>query len=217
MMRKKSPIDVRLPEGDGSARSKLYRFATVLACMGIVVFASLAAFRYFSPQQSTQGEAGEIRLILESQRLLEGQDAKVKAYSTCGNFTISADGKTVCAGSSGQEFSFPLPAGNHSITASGGNCSVSVPLQVIARECQDGQAQDCARNGCPGKRTCLEGSWSSCALPERKCAPGARIGCAYNSCSFGYATCDKCGSGFGPCLPDGQSAPLTGNSISSCD
>ncbi|MFA6489444.1 MAG: hypothetical protein WCT52_02075 [Candidatus Micrarchaeia archaeon] len=213
-MRSKPPINVSLPEDDGSAKSRLYVVATVLACAGIVLFASLAAFRYFSPSQPLQEEAGEIRLIVESRLLLEGQDAKFKAYSTCGNFTISADGNEICEGTSGQEFSFALPAGNHSITASGGNCTVSVPVQVVRPECLDGEIKSCERDGCAGKSTCFNGGWGGCVLPSKKCAPGTRIGCAYNSCSFGYATCDKCGTGFGPCLPDGQASPLTGNSLS---
>ena len=214
-MRKKSPIDVSLPHDDGSNRSKLYKAAALLACLAIVLFASIAAFRYFSPQPEAAQGTGEIRLIVEPQRLVEGQNASVTAYSTCGNFTISADGRKICDASSGQQLSIPLPAGNYSISAANANCSASAPLQVVARVCQDGQEQGCTKNGCPGTQACSGGSWSGCELPERKCMPGVKIGCAYNSCSFGYTTCDKCGAGFGPCLPEGQSAaPLNGNSLS---
>ena len=216
-MHSKKPIDISLPEDDGSSRSRLYQAATLLACIGIVVFVSLAAFRFFSQPASPPQAGGEISLIVESQNLVEGQPAVVKAYSTCGNFTLSADGQEICAGTSGQVFSLPLAAGNHSVTAAGGNCSVSVPVQVASgskKECNDGQTQACKLNGCSGTRTCFGGIWDVCQLPYRKCMPGARIGCALNSCSFGYSTCDKCGAGWGPCLPAGQASPLTGNSIS---
>lgn len=59
----------------------------------------------------------------------------------------------------------------------------------------------CAISGCPGNRTCGNGFYSDCVLPRKICVPGSQVGCSTDSCKFGYATCNPCGTGYGQCLP----------------
>lgn len=208
------PIDISFPDSKRQLPSPWH----VLASLAIILLAA-ATFALFwllptIALMQRAPPAGEISVAPSSQTIAEGESAKVTAYSTCGNFTVLANGVKVDSGSSGQEISLSLPAGNHLITVQNGNCSASATLEVVRKQCDDGAVVGCSKDGCPGKKTCYGGIWGGCDLPQRKCTPGGKVACAYNSCSFGYATCDKCGTSLGPCLPDGQAAPLNGNSLS---
>jgi len=64
-------------------------------------------------------------------------------------------------------------------------------------ECKENLTQICTVDGCEGYKTCRGGKWTPC-IYEKKCTPGMRIGCHYDSCSYGMKTCDRCGD-WGPC------------------
>jgi hypothetical protein len=71
---------------------------------------------------------------------------------------------------------------------------------VQAAQCADGQIRPCGQSdGCPGTQTCVGGRWGYCAPPTRICQPGERVSCSSNSCSFGLAQCNACGTGWLEC------------------
>ena len=73
--------------------------------------------------------------------------------------------------------------------------------QMSIPSCNNGQAQPCEISGCIGNQTCRNGFYSDCALPRKICVPFSKIGCSSDSCKFGYAICNPCGTGYGVCLP----------------
>ncbi len=73
------------------------------------------------------------------------------------------------------------------------------PLEENLAGCMPGQARGCTVGNCSGTSLCLEGgTWSGCRW-EHVCAPGARIPCLKDGCSYAYRDCNACGSGYGDC------------------
>lgn len=171
-----------------------------------IIAASIPIFLFF--YQGNQGSTiqGEIAIYPPFQKVPEGVPVSFSVYSTCGDFSFFEGGKKIAEGKSGQKFSFSLPAGTHLLEAKNPECSASATAIVVEKECEDGQVAPCEKDGCPGNKTCYGGIWGSCSLPPKKCVPGSKIGCSYDSCSFGYMTCNECGTGFGPCLIEGVPA-----------
>lgn len=80
---------------------------------------------------------------------------------------------------------------------------ISAKGQNAEGECSGDEFISCkmAEGGCTGKKYCVSGKFGECARELQVCQPGARLRCSLNSCSFGEAICNECGSGWGECLP----------------
>jgi|GEM_PF-917603 len=205
-------------QGNNQPRQN-FALPIIAAFLALFVLAALAfVLFYHLPSPVPQQRAvGEITLVPAFQKVSEGQSVKFTAYSSCGEFSVSGGAQETPSSGLGKEFSIPLPIGSHTIIAANKDCNASAQVEVVRRECGAGETQSCEESGCAGTRSCeASGIWGECSLPPRKCTPGARIGCAFNACSFGYTTCNKCGTGFGECIPEGKqgSEPLNANSAS---
>ena len=146
---------------------------------------------------------------------MENSTVRITALSSCGAFSTFLDGAKQQQGVQEAEVAISPPPGSHVFEARNGNCSDSVGFSVVAPECSDGQVRQCISDGCAGNETCFGGNWGGCALPWKICSPGQEIGCSLDGCHFGYSVCNRCGSGFGPCMPENgtnASAGCTGNS-----
>ncbi|MDE1798134.1 MAG: hypothetical protein KGH63_01880, partial [Candidatus Micrarchaeota archaeon] len=55
--------------------------------------------------------------------------------------------------------------------------------------------------GCPGTQACENSRWGECAPLPPICQPGARVPCSSNTCAFGLAQCNACGTGWLECRP----------------
>ncbi len=209
----RKPIDLKLPAKKEGGHSPFHFIAPFAAAVVLCALAALIVFPFFFSSSALRTppapSQGGIEIYVQPQQVYEGQEVKFKAYSSCGNFTVFADGKQSAGGVSGQEFSLALPAGNHSIAIWNADCNATAVVQVIRPACESGAAKACMAGGCAGTRNCIGGAWGDCELPASKCSPWEKIGCAYDSCSFGYSTCNKCGTAWGPCLPEGAAGNAT--------
>jgi hypothetical protein len=172
----------------------------LLACIAILVAYSFLPKIGAGPDSDGQG--GEISLHLSGWPLVEGNNATLRAFSTCGPFGVSLDGAGLGSGEAAFSAQFPLEAGGHAFTASGSGCNSTLAFIVQPRECSGNATEGCSRGGCAGSRQCTNGVFSDCELRRKICVPGERMGCSTDACAFGYATCNPCGTGFGGCLPD---------------
>ena len=66
-------------------------------------------------------------------------------------------------------------------------------------ECSEGKTKECMRGPCEGIQTCINGTWSKCAV-EVICTPGTKTPCVSNHCSSAYKICNDCGTGYGECI-----------------
>jgi hypothetical protein len=187
--------------------------AAALLFIAVAAFAvAIAVFSFFSPPLPA---ANEVRLdiFLENgPSVPEGTAVKLATVSSCGPFGIYVDGAEHGRYDQSAKTSLSLAAGQHLFEAKNANCSASVSFRVEKTECGEGDSQACVVGKCNGTRTCYGGRWGGCIQPKKVCPPGQRMGCSVDGCNFGYAFCNECGSGFGPCLPANASGEsCTGN------
>ncbi len=65
--------------------------------------------------------------------------------------------------------------------------------------CNDKESETCVReDGCIGHKDCYNGHWTECIV-EQICKPNRTVLCQFNSCSFGFRTCNACGTAWGEC------------------
>ena len=183
----------------------------------LVCAAILAVYSFLPRLDAGAGDGqqgGAISLSIAGGPLVDGNNATLRAVSTCGAFDVLLDGQEFGKGALALNAHMALKEGNHTANAYGNGCNSTLAFAVTARECAGDRTEACARDGCSGTRQCIEGRLSSCALPKKICSPGEKIGCTTNGCAFGYATCNQCGTGFGKCLPglggSNSSAPCSG-------
>lgn len=174
----------------------------------LLVCTAILVAHYFlqaaGPGVGDGSQGGKISLFLDGAPPISGSTATLRAISTCGAFNVSLDGDAF--GSGGALFSQPflLEGGSHSFFAQGTGCNSTLSFRVALRECFGNETGACEEGGCTGTHTCEGGVFSPCSLPRKICSPGQKIGCSTNGCSFGYAACNQCGTGFGKCLPDAE-------------
>ena len=141
--------------------------------------------------------------------MVSGNTATIRAVSTCGAFDVLLDGVEFGNGTPLLSEPFLLEEGSHVFVAQGKGCNSTLAFSVLARECDGNETLECEKSGCPGARKCIGGMFSDCALPKKVCYPGEKVGCSTNGCSFGYITCNQCGTGFGICTADSQKENVT--------
>jgi len=184
----------------------------------LVCAAILAAYSFLPKPAAEAPSGGEISLSLQGRPLVAGSTAALRAVSTCGAFEVLLDGAVFGNGTPLLSKPFLLEEGAHSFFAQGKDCNSTLAFTVLARECYGNETQTCEKNGCAGARKCAGGIFSECALPERICYPGERVGCSTDSCSFGYMICNPCGTSFGKCAPGTASSNnATCSGASSCN
>jgi len=192
-------------EADGINAANLFSAGALLLA---VVFSALflAGNGFFLGPAQMKDDSGTIEIFLEGIPLIEGENATARAYSSCGSFSLYLDGQGIGRGESHAQGFFVATEGRHTIEAKGEKCNASLAFIAEKRECLLGQEINCGEGECEGKKTCEGGRWGRCVLPKKVCLPGSRAGCNLDGCKFGYSTCNKCGSGFGPCLPKDNSS-----------
>ncbi|MCX8198290.1 MAG: hypothetical protein N3F07_03835 [Candidatus Micrarchaeota archaeon] len=167
--------------------------------LAFALAAAMASLLYFLAKPKP-GFQGEIMLSVKPQLASEQQLVFIKAASSCGNFTLYLDGKPLASGER-IEKQIVAEAGRHVVSANNSICGASSVLEVLKKECEEGEVAQCSKDGCPGESVCENGRLSECALPKKICVPGQKVGCPVDECRFGYMECNHCGTGFGPCLP----------------
>jgi len=167
----------------------------------LVCAAILAAYSFFPKTGAETPSDGSISLSLQGGPLVSGNTATLRAISTCGAFDVLLDGFEFGGGSPLLSRQFLLEDGRHSFFAQGKYCNATLEFIALPRECEANETKECEKSGCAGTRKCEGGIFSECALPERICYPGEKVGCSTNSCSFGYMICNSCGTSFGKCGP----------------
>ena len=214
-MARKKPLEVGKPvalEPEGRAHPYLQ---LAVAALAIIVFFILFTQIYPILASRDGGQQGEIAVLLQPERILEGEGATAKAFSSCGSFALYLDGSKISEGESKAEAAISPAAGGHLLEAKNEKCSSSLPFSVLKKECAEGQVKECGEGNCTGNQTCRRGLWGGCELQRKVCVPGQKIGCGLDGCHFGYAACNDCGNAFGPCLPvENANGPLTANSAS---
>jgi len=176
----------------------------------LLVCAAILAVYFLLPQAGNYApQGGEISLSIEGRPLVSGNTVALRAVSTCGEFDVSLDKAGFGNGTATLSQPFLLEEGNHTFFAQGNGCNSTLAFKVAARECEGNQTMECEMNNCTGARKCTGGVFSSCTLPKKICSPGERVGCSTDGCSFGYITCNQCGTGFGKCTADSKNGNAT--------
>ena len=190
-----------------------FLFSALLVC------AAILAVHHFLPTQGggTLQRDGAISLSLYGRPLVSGNTATLRAVSTCGTFDVSLDGAVFGNGEPLLSTPFLLEEGSHSFSAQGKDCNSTLVFTVLARECTGNETKECEKNDCPGVRKCAGGIFSECSLPKKVCSPGEKLGCSTNGCSFGYMTCNPCGTGFSVCAANSQNKNETCVGKQSCN
>ncbi|MFA6214106.1 MAG: hypothetical protein WC717_02395 [Candidatus Micrarchaeia archaeon] len=175
----------------------------------LLVCAAIAVAYYFLPSLGATGLEGQAGSVISlelsgRQPYVAGRMASARAISSCGAFVLSLDGKKIGEGGAYASVPVELEQGSHALLAQGNGCSASMPFSVLPRECLGNETMECSAGGCPGTRKCDDGAFSPCMLPKKVCWPGEEIGCSTDGCSFGHATCNRCGTAFGRCAPDSE-------------
>lgn len=173
----------------------LAAFLLVVLCT--ILFFRQEAFLF----KGGEGDSGTIELFFDDSSVIEGENLTVRAYSSCGGFSIYLDERAIAEGESYAKAAFLTQVGTHLLVAKNNRCNISLSFHVENRECISGQEKPCFEGGCEGKNECEGGRWGRCILPKKICQPGTKSGCNLDGCKFGYSTCNSCGSAFGPCLP----------------
>ncbi|MCX8197230.1 MAG: hypothetical protein N3G80_02860 [Candidatus Micrarchaeota archaeon] len=168
----------------------MMRYAILLAA----IFAAFAIFSFLPKADKSYGKID----ILAS---VEIDKAEIAFFSSCDDFEIFVDGKSYGNYSSGTKMNLTLEEGKHIISAKNQQCSSSISVEAYKRECEEKSSRECFVGNCSGTQKCSAGKWGECILPKKICVPGQKVGCSLNSCSFGYRTCNECGTEFGPCMP----------------
>ena len=207
-MAKNKPLDVGR---DSSASAPARRGPGLAAALLLMLLALLALALFILLQPSSKLSSDNITIYLQGSRpFLQGGTAMVQAFSTCGRFSLLLDGKEISYGNSDAKAVLPLTSGSHTLEAKNSQCSAQENFTVLVPECNGADTKPCLMGNCPGTQACSGGFYGECTQPPLACNPGDKVGCSVDGCRFGYATCNDCGSGFGPCLPRGN-ASSTGN------
>ncbi len=185
----------------------------VLAAVLVMLVSAYVAYQTFlAKPPAAQAIERKIEIFSDAKTpLLEGAATTAKAYSSCGSFAIYLDGKKIADGGARAEATVRAPVGKHIIEAKNPECESRLEFVVEKKECEGNETLSCWIGNCSGTQICAGGVFAGC-VPQRKvCVPGENIGCTLNACKFGYATCNACGTAFGPCLPS------SGNPNASCN
>ncbi|MEM2137469.1 MAG: hypothetical protein QW568_00075 [Candidatus Anstonellaceae archaeon] len=177
----------------------------VLLSLAVIVAAVGAVYFFLIPKEPPAQYGAKLEIYPSfSRELLEGKAASAKFFSSCGAFTVYLDGQRL--GDYEQRAEVPISAGigNHTLEAKNQQCGEKFEFEVKAAECNDGEVRECGSDSCPGKQECAGGFFGSCQTPKKVCVPGQKVGCSSSACSFGYKTCNQCGTEYGPCTPDGS-------------
>lgn len=213
MTRKK--LELHLEDAAGEPAGETGFPWKIAASALIVLLAVFLMYYFFATILVPAAQpAEEIQLSVSlSAPLVEGMPVSVRAFSTCGQFTLYLDGQLLA---SGERVAQPVSAkaGRHRLLAQNAKCNASAQFETLARECAEGEKKACMKDGCGGTALCENGRFSPCVLPPQACLPGQRVGCPLDGCSFGYRTCNSCGTGYGPCRPPGAPAQGGCNSTS---
>lgn len=210
---KKQPLDVHMDAPEGNGRQKPFPLPVAALFAAIVAVGALAIFIAYSQPPSVPGES--IGLSLAGTRpFVAGGTATASAFSSCGEFVLLLDGTAISSGA-GAGVQLPLVAGTHTLEAKNARCESNLSFLVAVRECIGNQTRSCAAGACLGTQECAGGIYGECIIPPRICTPGVRIGCSLDGCHFGYAACNGCGNGFGPCLPRDSNTSAAGGNCSS--
>lgn len=210
-MPKEKAIDLRLPSFDNGGKKPGQPLLSAASLL--VLLAAVFLIAIYFPQQKGSGEgAGAIEVFIDSAPLVENSPISIRAFSSCGDFSLYLDGKELGAGPARISASVYADAGMHLLVAKNGKCAASKEFSVAKKECEGNQTRPCQEGICTGTQTCIGGAFAQCILPPRVCVPGQAVGCSVDSCLFGYRTCNPCGTAFGPCLPRGE----TGANETSC-
>ena len=175
----------------------------------LVCAAILAAYFFLPNSEAETLQGGAISISLDGGPPVSGNTATLRAVSTCGAFIVSLDGAWFGNGEPLLSLPFLLEEGSHTFFAQGKGCNSTLAFNVLARECAGNETKECEKNDCPGARRCAGGIFSECILPKKVCYPGEKVGCSINGCSFGYITCNQCGTSFGKCAADSKKENAT--------
>ena len=195
----RKPIELRLPRKKAAPTSPLKLYLSIL-----IIFTVVCAGAYYlsqKPSDQTNAEP-ELNLYLQaSQPYYAGQPASISAYSSCGAFDVSLDGKKIASSENRAQQNLILPYGAHILEAKSSRCSKSFSFTVLQKECSGNESAGCFIGECGGTRECSNGFFGPCSLPKKICVPGLQIGCSVDGCKFGKTACNACGTGFGACEP----------------
>lgn len=179
-----------------------------------LIIAFLVFFAFLLQQPAPQAAHGSVELFLDARLpVIEGSSYNVRAFSSCGPVEISLDGQQIASGGARAEAEISPSAGSHALVAASGPCRDSVEFTAFEKQCEGGESQACIVSGCGGSRQCLGGIWGQCVLPKKICKAGDRVGCSLDACSFGYATCNECGTGYSPCKADPLEPQTSGSLV----
>ena len=198
----KKPINIRPEEDAIGKREKETRIGAVPAVILLLFLAAILSFLFFLRPQVPAAPDGKIEVFINrAMPLPPGTSSTISAFSSCGNFSLFLDGKEIASGGPSMDYTLVPIFTKHILEAKNSRCKASLEVEVLRKECEDGQEMPCAQSGCSGKRSCVNGIFGPCSLPKKICVPGERAGCSTDACRFGYATCNACGDAYGPCLP----------------
>lgn len=186
----------------------------LIAAGSYIIFEQGREVRISSGEGETQTPAilPTRRLALSPPNPLSGQSVQMSAaMGDCprASAQLTLDGRPLSFDWSedGSRIStqFSAASGTHrlELISSRPDCSEGLDVMVQAMQCTGRETARCvaAPGNCPGMKTCQDGRWSACSLSPNICRPGERVPCSSDSCKFGIAICDRCGTGWSPCVP----------------
>ena len=186
-------------------QSTLALFLSILLVCAVI----LAVYCFLPTVDSGAPQGGDILLSIDGRPHVSGNTATLRAVSKCGAFDVLLDGTGFGNGAPLLSMPFLLEEGRHVFFAQGNGCNSTLVFTVLARECNGDETKECEKDGCTGARKCAGGIFLECALPKKVCYPGEKVGCSINGCSFGYMTCNQCGTSFGKCAADSKKENAT--------
>jgi len=178
---------------------------SVLLSLAVIAAAVGATYFFLIPKEQPVQYGAKLEIYPSfSGALLEGKAASAKFFSSCGDFSVYLDRQHL--GDYEQRAEVPISAGigSHTLEAKNSECVEKIVFEVKKAECSEREARGCSSGGCPGKQECVGGFFGNCQMPKKVCVPGQKVGCSSSACSFGYKTCNRCGTEYGPCTPDGS-------------
>lgn len=207
-MRKKKPLHIEKPAGFGQTAPASQPFLPLVLAAIVILAAIILAAVLSLPKQAASGAYEEkIEIFLSAPSpFFENESAKVRVFSSCGNFSLFLDKAKIAEGESRAEALIKAAAGPHQLVAKNSRCSDSFAFSVSQKECTDGETAPCTVGACAGAKACRGGVFLECTLPLKTCVPGESTGCPLDSCRFGYMECNPCGTGFGKCQPSENTA-----------
>ncbi len=156
------------------------------------------------------GNNARVKLAVSPSSPVQGQAVSVQAkMGDCPRASVSLtlDGQPLSydwsGDGSGISTSVSPAAGAHRLALQSADaaCQATASFEVLAVQCSAGASQDCPSGACGGTQDCINGRWDACTPRTRICRPGERVSCSSNTCSFGLAECNGCGTGWGECRP----------------